>query len=249
MIKLLKKLYKKGRSHWRSTPFVGYWRSRLKNFDEVFFLITGGLLCGFLIGGIFAYAEKNAPDGRYRPAFHFISTIQRSFAPVVSVPGAQENQEFLLADFESAENFSIFEVVNANLEPEQEHARSGGHSARLRFFDDARMTGIRITDYFDSRYAEYDWSHYRSFDFYAYNPQNETLRFVLQLKDGRERRYNFRIELAGLGGKDIVLPLAEAAREIDLHSIRQVSLFIWENRHEHDLFLDDLRLKGKMRKI
>lgn len=248
MIKLLKKLYKKGRSRWRSIPLVGYGRSRLKNFDEVFFLIAGGLLCSFLIGGVFAYADKSAPDARHRPPFHFLSAIRRSFAPVVSVPGMQENQEFLLADFESAANFSIFEVVSAHLEPEQENFKSGQHSAKLKFFDDTRMTGIRITDYFSSRYAEYDWTHYGALSFYAYNPQNETLRFVVQLKDSRERRYNYRVELSGVSGREIDLPLAEASREIDLHSIRQLSLFIWENRHEHDLFLDDLKLKGKIKR-
>jgi len=227
---------------WEALDFVVYWRSRLKNFDETFIFIVGGLICGILVGGMYGYSVKITPRHKRVSLLQNALSVKRSFAPTISVPGVQANNDYVFADFESAANFSIFETTGAHLEPDQLNGRKSEHAGRIQFFKGSRMSGIRMSEYFESKYAEHNWAGYRYLRLYAHNPGQKPLRFIIQFKDAWQKRYNERIELDGFQKKDLSLPLDKAAKEIDLRNIRQINIFIWDNEEEREIFIDDLRL-------
>ena len=240
-------MFRRLKRKWRKKEFVMRGRARLKNFDETFFIMLTALICGLLVGGVYAYSKKTDPARHaHAPASltHTMAAVKRLFSPIVSVPGLQSNGDFVFADFESSSNFSIWHADSANLQPSAENALNSDHSGQLQFHSDVRLSGIRIAEYFKSRYAEHDWSQYKALSLYAHNPENEIINFVIQVKDGGGKRYSHKAELAPSQSLVIEMPINEIDREIEIRDIEQISIFIWNNTHECELYIDDLKLTG-----
>lgn len=242
IVRKRKEVKKQMTAFYEKLPWITEGRKRFKNFDEALFVCTTALLTGFLLGAITGH--HGGPD----PKKHAHSTprgpglIQRFFAPVVSVPGMQDDGSFVFADFEAVSDFKIWSIEAADMEMSPAHASSGNYSAQIRFLGNTRMSAVRVEDYFSSRYAFSDWAGFKAFRFHVFNPEAGQLRLILEIKDKKGDHYKQDVIVQGGEGLDVEIPVEVVRSKINVRKIGQINLFVWQSQTEHEFYLDHVRL-------
>ncbi len=229
----------------RQIPWLHRQHRRFVNFDRVAGLSLLCFLCGFWVG-VAAMLEthhdpfKDLDIVRNRPGIS--EWARRTFASVVAVPGHQLDGSFVFSDFESIADFSQWKTEASYLEVSKEYPSEGSHSMKISFHNKTRLSSVRMENYFNSRYAQSDWSGYKALAFYLYNPSESRERIILQIKDRRGKRYKEALVMDPERGTRFLIDLTGVRKEIDIHRIEHINFFVWDAPEEKDFYLDDLRL-------
>lgn len=225
----------------RSHPKYRKYAGKLKNFEEAVFVclvaFSVGLFAGILAGHSWSVKPGGAADLGGGPGL-----FQKMFGQVMSVPGAQPDGSFVFSGFETVSDFKAWTLDAADMEMSPAHPSEGEHSAKVHLYGRTTLAGIRMEEYFDSRYALTDWSGFRAFRAFLYNSEDKPVKIIFQLKDAKGKRFKQELLIAPDQGVDFEIPLAEAAKEINLKKIRQVNFFIWKGSNDHEFYFDNVRV-------
>ncbi len=226
-------------------PWLNHQRRRYRHFERFLALALISFACGFFMGAAATLETHHDPVkalGLKETRPGFMDWFRSTFAPVVTVPGHQLDGSFVFADFESVGDFSLWKTEAAYLEVAQENFSQGSHSVKISYHNNTRLSAVTMESYFNSRYALSDWSGYRALAFYLYNPQETRERIIIQIKDRRGKRYKEDLVMDPDRGTNFVLDLDRIRKEIDIHRIEHINLFVWDSKEEKEFFLDHLRL-------
>lgn len=155
-----------------------------------------------------------------------------------------------LADFENSGDGEQWVAIASELSRSDEAASQGKFALKGQL-SSAPFSGISL-----SRMPG-DWSHYAWLDFDLYNPDPEELKMTLRIHDARHEsgdrrwqygdRFNRRLTLeSGWNHYRIQLKTVEEApenRELDLRSVKNLSLFAAGLSEPKVIFADNFRLE------
>ncbi|HTL48444.1 MAG TPA: hypothetical protein VL688_10350 [Verrucomicrobiae bacterium] len=229
-------------------PVLRRLRRKYSNYKMILVLglacLLAGSWLGVWVGGNAAsQAAGPAPSGSLSDRTRM--WMRRSFAPTIPVAGHQKDGTFVLANFETVNDFKLWTVGGAMIETSTDHPSEGDYGARVTFYGKEKLSGVSIEEYFTSRFGLSDWTPYAAFRFYAYNPNSDTLRMIVQVKDRWGTPYKQEVTLGPGEGRYIEMPTLQMAAVIKLQNIEQLTFFVWEAAGERKVYLDHLYLVPK----
>ncbi|PIW64124.1 MAG: hypothetical protein COW13_01210, partial [Candidatus Omnitrophica bacterium CG12_big_fil_rev_8_21_14_0_65_50_5] len=142
-------------------------RRRYSNYKLLVTSCAGAFLIG-LLAGIHLAGLGSGHGGSLFGGLR--KAVARTFAPNIVVAGHQQDGSFVIANFESVNDFKLWTVGAAMIEVSTEHATQGSYSGKVTFYSGAKLSSVNIEEYFESRYGMEDWSGYSALAFDAANP-------------------------------------------------------------------------------
>jgi|GEM_PF-1550656 len=217
------------------------WTGKFKNFEEAVFVSLVAFCIGLFMGVLSGHTWSLEPQG-YKSQASGPGLFQKMFGPVMSVPGIQPDGSYILSGFDAVSDFKAWSLDAADMEMSPAHPSEGKHAAKIHFYGRTTLAGIRMEEYFDSRYALTNWSGFRAVRFYIYNPENAPIRLIFQLKDAKGKRAKHDLVIPPEQGMDFEVLLSDMQKDINLRKIRQINLFSWKGSDDHEFYLDNVRL-------
>lgn len=148
----------------------------------------------------------------------------------------------VLCDFETAEELGLWEVISTELSKESEMGVSSGrHSGHVQIHPDKETSGILLKKPFAEGHAPRDWRKYSHLAFDLFNP-GDLGRIIVRIKDKNGARFTTKLELQKRSANRLAIYLAEMEVDIDVRSVSQIQIYLWNPKQEYDLYIDHLRL-------
>jgi len=154
-----------------------------------------------------------------------------------------QNQFPVLADFETP-----FETDRWHekwrIAVDDRIARNGSHGLKVKLYPE-KYSGISL------KYFPSDWNEYQYLKFSIYNPDSDTLRIICRIHDSKHNNaYSDRFNQAfaiGPGWNDLSIPIdqiksAPRTREMDIHHLSNIRLFIVDLKEIRIIYIDFIRL-------
>ncbi len=201
-------------------------------------VLIGVLFGSFLTRGGETDKVKQGSSGGF-------SILRYLFGSDIPVAGAQADGSFVFANFEKDSDLKGWTMKSAKLEITSSHKSEGEKAGQITFLGDVQESAIMLEDYFESRKALTNWSKYESLEIDIFNPQADTERLILQVKDHADNRFKMDLQCPGGRIYHFKIPLRKMDGQIDLKNIGQVTLFRWEPKIDSMFYVDNIRLMSE----
>lgn len=140
----------------------------------------------------------------------------------------------VLCGFENVKLWDISPETGFNLSLSKEHVTEGVFSLKVVY-------PIAMYPSINTRKLHNRWGAYDYLYFDVFNPQNETINFVVRLDDVKKRRINIECPLKP-GINNVRIPKEKIAREIDADNVAFVVLFLVKPQKRMTLYFDNMCL-------
>jgi len=151
----------------------------------------------------------------------------------------------VLCDFETSEDFWVWQPCSSLIERSSNNVYSGENSAKVTLYNSTRsqaeFSGIILEDQNIGPKGEKDWSRFRALKFEIANPGQSPVPLVVKIKDKAERSA-YRPFSIKQGTQEIVIDLEEIGSSIDLENVVYVNIFVFSPKEDYGIYIDALRL-------
>ncbi|MBI4430107.1 MAG: glycoside hydrolase family 127 protein [Candidatus Omnitrophica bacterium] len=203
-------------------------------------MAIGCVMIGLLLGSFMKGSGVGKAGGK--PASEHFSVLRYLFGKSIPVPGAQADGSFVFANFEKDSDLKGWTMKSAKLEITSSHPSEGRKAGQVSFLGDVEVSSITLEDYFESRRALTNWSSYEFLAFDIFNPQSDSERLILQVKDRDENRFKMNLQCPAAQTYSFKIPLRKMDGQVNLKEITQAAIFRWEPKIETLFYIDNIRL-------
>lgn len=206
-------------------------------------IIGISLLIGIGVGiGIKGFSSSSGGSGNEPLKLPGFSLLRSLFAPRFHVAGMQQDRQFILSNFESDEDLKLWTLNSAMIKPTTNHRTEGERGIEITFDTASGESAIKMEDYFEAREGIKNWKPYEYLAFDVYNPQSETERIILQVKDSKHGRYKQDLHVPAKQNKTFLIPIKSMSGAVDIKRVGSVTFFIWAPKVPRVFYLDHVRL-------
>jgi hypothetical protein len=191
---------------------------------------VAGLLAGYALG------QSGEPAGLKARLKGLLSAS----APPSAAPA--RTALLWLADFETEEDLAAWQTGHVVASLTTDHATHGSRAARIVFEPVKGSARFALESALEKDARRSDWRGFEAVRFSLHNAGESRLRVIIQIKDGRERRYKEEVRVAPHATEEIEVRLDSVAGYLDLARITQFELFRWDGRERATFYVDAVRL-------
>lgn len=148
----------------------------------------------------------------------------------------------VLSDFESEPDLKKWKTRKSTFVQSSENKIEGRYSGKAVFLGSVECSNILMENWFEDNPQFGNWNNFNQLKFDIYNPNEDTERLILKIKDEGGRAWQRNMFLVPKQNNEIKIYIAELKEALDISNIRQFNLFVWKPKKEITFYIDNLRL-------
>jgi len=207
--------------------------------DVVSILIVIVVIVGFHILGFFEQSsillEFFAP--LRNKIYHTIEDAGDLLDETEMAEYSPEEGFLILSDFELPEELQKWRYEDVILYQSNQYKSNGNHSGKVEFLANQGDAPKLFLQYFPKR-----WSNFEALDFDVYNPSDEQLRIILQIKDRKSNRFKYNLILEPQRWNHFSIPIDNISKTINVDKVVDLNFFRWKPTKNVSVYFDDVKL-------
>jgi len=191
------------------------------------------LLAWFILSWPVIIAFSLKPIGAANIVKSLVLPLIRNIAPPKTI---------LLCDFEVAADLYQWSSSGVSMELSKDHAASGQYSAKLTYCANTVMPRMVCQDNLLGPFGARDWSFFKFFKLFVFNPQDTILVLHIKIKDRAGRFIDKEVSL-NPKNNEVVFALEDLGQFLDLTNISYLNFYFINISQDTAIYLDSIYLE------